>query len=285
MDIEEMLDREGTVFIDTSVIHLHKKQGNIEGGRYIYVLDDDRLDDNIRIAEDAICLLESKKVKVIPEVLAEIGHIENLLDRTIDLRARNRKLKRITEVSTKDYQLSLLKDHIDSIVQLAEQSKVRNHDPLLSKLAELTDFITHHWWSKKQKRSEDYFKPYKDTDTKIVAHSIYAAVYEGNSSAILTGDSDFATILPASFKIMTSEYMKPQGELFYKRLVENPITLYFKNGESYKKAMSTDEITLVRMYRLKNLPSHTNLQILKDVKSLLSDIQTSRSQQSLPQEG
>ena len=286
MNIEDILSREDTIFIDSSVIHLHKKRRNTARDRFIYALDDDRLDDNIKIAKDAICLLESKKVKVIPEVLAEVQHIENLLDRTIDLRARNRKLKRITEdVSTKDYQLSLLKDYIDSIVQLAGQSKVRNHNPLLSKLAELTDLITNQGGVKKPRKYEEYFKPYKSTDAKIVAHSIYEAIHEGNPSTILTGDSDFSAILPVSFKIMTSEYMKPQGDLLYKKLIENPITLYYKNGEGYEKAMSTDKIASVRMFRLNNLSYDENLRILEGVKHLLSDLPVpSQPQQSLLQQ-
>ena len=133
MEIEEILDREGTIFIDSSAIHFHKRHHNTAGDRFIYVLDDHRLDENIKIAKDAICLLENEKVRVIPEVLDEIQHIEVILDRTIDFRAEEKKHKRITEeVSTKDYQISILKEYIDSIMQLANQSKVGNHNSLLS---------------------------------------------------------------------------------------------------------------------------------------------------------
>ncbi len=285
MEIEEILDREGTIFIDSSAINLHKRHHNSAGDRFIYALDDHRLDENIKIARDAICLLESEKVRVIPEVLDEIQHIEVILDRTIDFRAEDKKHKRITEeVSTKDYQIGILKEYVDSIMHLANQSKVGNHKPLLSKWAELTDFIAYEGRVKKPRKYEEYFKPYKNTDAKIVAHSMHEAVHEGNKSAILTGDFDLGAILTVSFKTITSQYMKPQADLFYKKLVENPITLYFKNGEGYSKFMSTDEMTTVRMFRLNNLSYHDNLGILERIKHLLSDLPVPiRYQQSLPQ--
>ncbi len=290
MEIEEILAKEGTIFIDSSSIHLHKKHHNTAGDRFIYALDDHRLDENIKIARDAICLLENEKVRVIPEVLDEIQHIEGILDRTIAFRAEEKKHKRITEeVSTKDYQISILKEYIDSIVQLANQSKVGNHNPLLSKWAELTDLITYEGGVKKPRRYEEYFKPYKNTDSKIVAHSIYESVHENNPSAILTGDSDLGAILPVSFKILTSEYMKPQGDLLYKRLVENPITLYFKNSEGYNRSMSTDEIAAVRVFRLNNLSLYGSQNILQKVRRLLfdiplADIPANQPQQSLLQQ-
>lgn len=283
--IEEILNKENTIFIDTSIINLHRRHHHTFGDRFIYVLNDDLLEDNIKIARDAVHLLGNGKVKVIPEVLDEIRHIEGFLDRTIEFRAEDKKHKRIIgEVSTKDYQISILKEYIDSVVQLARQSKVRNHNPLLSKWSELTNLITDEGKVNAPRKYAEYFRPYKDTDANIVAHSIYQSVHEGNKSAILTGDLDLGAILPVSFKIMTSEYMKPQAELLYKKLVENPITLYYKNGEGYRKLMSTDEIAMVRRFKLNNLSYDANLKILERVKLLLFDIPVpSQSQQSLPQ--
>lgn len=285
MDIEEILGREDTIFIDTSIINLHRRHHHTFGDRFIYVLDDDRLDENIEIAKDAVHLLGNEKVKVIPEVLDEIRHIEGFLDRTIDFRAEDKKHKRIIgEVSTKDYQISILKEYIDSVVQLARQSKVRNHNPHLSKWAELTNLITDEGKVNAPRKYAEYFMPYKSTDANIVAHSIYQSVHEGNKSAILTGDLDLGAILTVSFKTITSQYMKPQGDLFYKRLVENPITLYYKRDGGYRKLMSTDEIAVVRMLRFNNLSYHDNLSILEKAKQLLLCMPTSQSQQSLLQQ-
>lgn len=291
MEIEEILDKESTVYIDSSAIHFHKKHHNSAGDRFIYSLDNNRIDENIKIAKDTICLLENEKAKVIPEVLDEVQHIGLFLDRTIDFREKDKRFKRIREeVSTKDYQLGMLRDDINHIMQLARQSRVRNHNPLLSKWAELTDLITHQGGINPPRKYEEYFRPYKNTDAKLVAHAMYESVHEKNSSAILTGDTDLCAILPVSFKILTSEYMKPQGDFLYKKLVENPITLYLKNTEAgnYSRAMSTDEIAAVRMFRFNNLSVYSSQNILGNIKKLffnipLSDISSSQFPQSLPQ--
>ncbi len=275
MDIEEILQKHDLVYVDTSALHPNKnvhRKAIAKNGHTYTKLDDENLEGAIETVDSFLNIIDNQKVRVIPEVVGEIGSLQSFICRIMDYRKKQQRYKHLRdEVSVKDHQLRALEQKVYAVIRLAKisKAKVNRHD--FNILAEVTSTITRSGRLKRDNIDKECMA-YNDTDERLIAHAIYSSMFEYCNTGVITMDSDLNRILKTTTRFITSGFMGEAGKAVSARLDRMPVTLYFveRNAPGYTEIISTSHLNRLEYCFFANLSRLQNKQLNDSILQLLS---------------
>jgi len=216
LTLQEILERETRVLLDTSSISINSKDNAQAISR--------KIDSFLQ------SLAFSNSVYTIKDVVEELMPLRtNLNEGRKELKKGLRKVEKINRYVG----FSEIRGKIEEVAK-KEQAVKRLISRLKDRILNLTDLANYQPFEDFVFYLEDRLKIKKDgnpsnrTDEKVVSAALFLTVYGFGRTAIATGDSDISKLLRCCADISNNSKFLPQNETLAKALAEKEVIVYFK---------------------------------------------------------
>lgn len=264
MKLKEILGTENSIILVDGCAHASQQRTSI--GYDIYdCIDFSHIDCELLLkCKDELSglmdILSHSNTFTIPELTEERGKLVHILGdkikyihgrkspkgkRRMEANCKPREL--IQEVQDLAYQL-FLKSRDREIQRHQEQLGITIDDMKYKKLVEMVIILSRELSLKQDtqfkygQHDHDMSKE-SDTDEKLVAMLYYNSMFSDKKPILVSGDSDFKSLLRVTPGLIGAREFAPDNSIFEQSLKNNPFFYYHKEGEDhYKKFIDGTEI-------------------------------------------